>query len=45
MSEPSRRVESASNVLATEGPPLPLASFYATSSWDAVLFARSLNTF
>ena len=33
-------MESASDILATEGPPLPLASFHATSSRDAVLFDK-----
>jgi len=33
-------MESAPDILATEGLPLPLASFHATSSWDAVLFGK-----
>lgn len=38
-------MESAPDILATEGLPLPLASFHATSSWDAVLLGEVAEYF
>jgi hypothetical protein len=40
MSEPRKEWNLPLTYWQTEGLPLPLASFHATSSWNAVLFGK-----